>query len=82
MSRVAAHAHSAPARVEYSVALADWHSRSREILAVRRAVFIDEQGVSEALEIDPRDHRHIHALAYDTHGGAIATGRLLADGQV
>ena len=43
---------------------------------MRRAVFIDEQGVSEALELDADDHQYTHALAVSDGGDAIATGRL------
>ena len=32
-------------------------------LAIRRAVFVEEQGVGEALEIDGRDHEAQHLLA-------------------
>jgi len=56
-----------------------------EALAVRRAVFIEEQAVPEALEIDAHDGdpaavtTAVHVLA--RHGGqAVATGRLLLDG--
>ena len=67
---------------EYSIIIADWRRHGAAILTIRRTVFIDEQGVSEALEIDPEDHRHTHALAFDHHGAGIATGRLLADRQI
>lgn len=65
---------------EYSAAIADWRKHHRVICAIRRAVFIDEQGVSEALETDPHDRLHTHALARDSAGNGIATGRLCADG--
>jgi ElaA protein len=49
--------------------------------ALRRVVFIDEQGVSEADEVDGLDGRAIHLLAWD---GAcpVGTARLLVKGQV
>lgn len=53
-----------------------------EALAVRRAVFIEEQGVSESLEIDVHDIdpatnlSAVHAIGR-AEGIAVATGRLL-----
>lgn len=45
-------------RVSGDATLADAH-------AVRRAVFIDEQGVSEAEEMDEKDPEAVHVVAYD-----------------
>jgi ElaA protein len=53
--------------------------RSRDIaacLALRRAVFIEEQGVSEADEQDGRDSAAIHLLAR-LDGRPVGTARLL-----
>lgn len=36
-----------------------------DAFAVRRDVFIDEQGVSEAEEMDGRDEQAVHVVAYD-----------------
>ncbi len=49
--------------------------------ALRRVVFIDEQGVSEAEEVDGLDGKAIHLLAWD---GAcpVGTARLLVKGGV
>ncbi len=46
---------------------------------LRRIVFIDEQGVSEADEIDDRDGEAIHLLATDG-GRPVGTARLLVEG--
>ncbi|WP_420023271.1 GNAT family N-acetyltransferase [Cereibacter azotoformans] len=48
--------------------------------ALRRAVFIEEQGVSEADEIDGLDGEAIHLLATDD-GRAVGTARLLIRGE-
>ncbi|WP_095587996.1 GNAT family N-acetyltransferase [Actibacterium ureilyticum] len=48
-------------------------------LALRRAVFIDEQGVSEAEEIDGRDPEALHLLA-TLDGRPVGTARLFAAG--
>ena len=50
--------------------------------ALRRAVFIDEQGVTEAEEWDDRDTGAIHLLARDGAGCPIGTARLWSDGQL
>ena len=46
-----------------------------QALAIRRAVFVDEQGVSEALEIDGRDGDARHLLALRA-GDPVGTLRL------
>ena len=44
---------------------------------VRRIVFIEEQGVSEAEEMDGRDKQSIHVVAYEAKtGDPIGTARL------
>lgn len=50
-------------------------------LAVRRSVFIDEQGVSEAEEVDGRDAGALHLVAVEPDGAVVATCRLLAAGE-
>lgn len=47
--------------------------------ALRRVVFIEEQGVSEADEIDDLDDQAVHLLATDD-GAAVGTARLLTMG--
>ncbi|WP_443073655.1 GNAT family N-acetyltransferase [Streptomyces sp. NBC_01429] len=46
-------------------------------LAVRREVFVHEQGVSEDLEYDGLDDRAVHVLAVRADGTPLGTGRLL-----
>lgn len=48
--------------------------------ALRRRVFIDEQGVSEADELDGRDDTALHFLAR-AKGRAVGTARLLLAGR-
>ncbi len=64
-------------RQNYSTAIVDWHQQQAIICAIRRRVFIDEQGVSESEEFDRNDARYLHALAHDACGVGIATGRLI-----
>jgi ElaA protein len=49
-------------------------------LAIRRAVFVEEQGVSEAEEVDGRDGACLHWLASDARG-PVATLRVLPLGE-
>jgi len=49
--------------------------------AIRRAVFVEEQGVPEEDEIDGTDAGAIHLLVSDG-GVPVATGRILTDGGV
>ena len=61
---------------------AEWFTGDKnlfEVHAIRRAVFIEEQGVSEADELDGTDGGAIHLLIRD--GGApVATGRITIAG--
>ena len=68
--------------MEFRVIKADWLTRSVELMAVRNAVFVDEQGVPADLEADGRDPDAVHFLAMDAGGNPIGTARLLADGQI
>ncbi|WP_062465080.1 GNAT family N-acetyltransferase [Demequina soli] len=51
-----------------------------EALAVRFAVFVDEQGVSPDMERDAQDDdaRTVHVLVHADDGAVLGTGRLLA----
>ena len=48
-------------------------------IALRRAVFMDEQGISEADEMDGRDHDATHFLAWH-EGDAVGTARVFVSG--
>lgn len=49
--------------------------------ALRRTVFIEEQGVSEAVEVDDLDDVALHLLALQD-GRAIGSARLLVKGEI
>jgi predicted GNAT family N-acyltransferase len=66
----------------FDVRITDWAADSAALRAVRRAVFIVEQGVPESLEWDNFDPQSVHALAVDSHVRAIGCGRLLPDGHI
>lgn len=66
----------------FSIRLASWDAACKPLAAVRRAVFIVEQNVPEALEWDADDAVSLHALASSAAGEAIGTARLLPDGHI
>ena len=68
--------------MEFRIVEADWLARSVELMAVRNAVFVDEQGVPPELDCDGRDADAMHFLAMDKADNPLGTARLLADGQI
>lgn len=67
---------------DYSIHETDWAHDAADLSAVRRAVFIDEQGVPESLEWDEHDAASIHLLARAINGAPIGCARLLPDGHI
>ena len=66
---------------ELLIELLPW-ARARELAApIRFAVFVREQRVPEAIEMDAMDEHCLHALAFQD-GKAVGTGRLLPDGHI
>lgn len=59
-----------------------WAQAAGELLAVREAVFVREQGVPPALERDAHDAAAVHFLARDGAGVPIGTARLLPDAHI
>jgi ElaA protein len=55
------------------------HAEVDAALALRAAVFIDEQGVTEAEELDGRDGEAVHLVAVED-GAVVGTCRLLPAG--
>jgi predicted GNAT family N-acyltransferase len=66
----------------FSVARAEWQRDRGALRAVRRRVFVVEQGVPEALEWDEEDAHAIHLLAMDCALRPIGTARILPSGQI
>lgn len=54
-----------------------WDTLGREAGAIRKQVFVDEQGIPAELEWDAADAVCLHAVAYNRFGLPLATGRLL-----
>ncbi|GAB4058874.1 GNAT family N-acetyltransferase [Uliginosibacterium sediminicola] len=67
---------------ELSLQLGDWATLGAEAYALRRAVFVIEQGVPPELEQDEFDILSLHAVLRDEAGTVLATGRLLPDGHI
>jgi predicted GNAT family N-acyltransferase len=67
---------------EYRVQEVAWSDEADRLSAVRRAVFVVEQHVPEALEWDEADVECRHVLALDRDADPVGTGRLLPDGYI
>jgi predicted GNAT family N-acyltransferase len=63
---------------DFLVTIADWSNPTQRAAcrAIRKAVFVEEQGVPQEQEGDAQDDVSRHALAWDAHGRPIGTGRL------
>ena len=60
----------------------DWARDASRLSEVRRTVFIEEQGVPEAMEWDEHDTTAMHILALTIEGTPIGCARLLTDGHM
>lgn len=67
---------------EWRIESVTWSAAADRLMAVRTAVFVDEQGVPAALEHDAYDRDAVHLLVLTAADRAVATARLLADGHV
>jgi len=61
---------------------ASWQQDCESLQAVRRSVFVDEQGVPEHEEWDAADQTAIHVLAVTADREPIGTGRLEPCGKI
>ncbi len=59
-----------------------WQDNSELLSSVRRIVFIEEQHVPEALELDELDPVCHHVLVTDVDNKPVATGRMGSDGRI
>jgi len=68
--------------MDVTVRQARWPDDANSLEALRREVFIEEQGVPRDIEWDGRDADAVHVLAEQENGPVIGCGRLLADGRI
>lgn len=66
----------------FTVQEVPWQTHRVALYAVRRQVFVVEQGVPAEIEIDAWDPLSRHVLAVDANGTPIGCGRLLPDGHL
>jgi YbgC/YbaW family acyl-CoA thioester hydrolase len=59
------------------VRVGTWDTLGREAGAIRKQVFVEEQGIPAELEWDAADAGCVHAVAFNRLGLPLATGRLL-----
>jgi len=64
------------------VSIVDWPKKEAELIAIRRAVFVEEQNVPQSIEMDGRDPCCYHVLACDGAGKPIGAARLAKDGKI
>jgi predicted GNAT family N-acyltransferase len=64
------------------VELGDWDALRHWAAPIRTTVFVEEQKVPAEMEIDDWDPQCVHAVAFDSAGQAVGTGRLLPDGHI
>jgi predicted GNAT family N-acyltransferase len=64
-----------------TVTVGDWATQREQATAIRMAVFVHEQQLPEADEIDTHDRLSLHALAL-VDGCAVGTARLLPDARI
>lgn len=64
------------------VVVGNWTACRADASPIRHEVFVIEQHVPEALELDDLDASCLHAVAYDPAGAAMGTGRLLPDAHI
>jgi len=67
---------------DFAIAIVNWSEKQAELYSVRRAVFIEEQNISERIELDGRDPDCFHVLASDTEGRPVGTARMDGKGKI
>jgi predicted GNAT family N-acyltransferase len=65
-----------------AIRICSWAQARADARRIRETVFVHEQGVPLALEMDDQDAQCDHALAQTEGRVAVATGRLLPDGHI
>jgi predicted GNAT family N-acyltransferase len=63
--------------VELKIEVVEWARHQAELMRIREAVFVQEQGVPAELEHDEHDSAALHLLAQVDAGKPVATARML-----
>ena len=66
----------------FQVSCTTWAAHESVLTDLRHRVFVIEQGVPEALEVNGEDVDAVHVMAVRPNNTRIGTGRLLADGHI
>jgi predicted GNAT family N-acyltransferase len=61
----------------FRIELCSWESARSRATPVRFTVFVEEQQVPQAVELDAYDAASLHALAWSPRNEVVGTGRLL-----
>lgn len=64
-----------------SVATGTWADLANTAHPLRRAVFVEEQGIAPEIEADAADAQALHAVATNRFSMPVGTGRAVLDGQ-
>lgn len=67
---------------DFQICSGNWTQLRDAAAPIRQTVFVQEQGVPAEIEMDAFDATSVHAIALDSEGRAIGTGRLLEDGHI
>ncbi|GAB2197755.1 GNAT family N-acetyltransferase [Sessilibacter sp. MAH4] len=68
---------------DISVEITNWEKSESELCAIRREVFIEEQGVSEQDELDGKDHLYTQVIVRSkNHIEAIGCARISPEGKI
>ena len=68
--------------VEYSVTEVSWATHQQQLMSLRFAVFVGEQGIEADDEQDPNDPYCRHFVAMNSNNAVIGCGRLTPEGQI
>lgn len=73
---------SASDRSSFGIRSASWVNDREALSLVRKRVFVEEQGVPQALEWDGADDGAEHLLAFDSEQRPVGAARILPSGQI
>ena len=69
-------------RAEYSVTEVSWATHQQQLMALRFAVFVGEQGIAAEDERNPKDPECRHFVALHDDATVVGCGRLTPEGQI